>query len=110
MNEADCELSVVFSLALTLFEMLSEQVPFSELDSVNAHRKLQSGMLPDLKNAIPEHIRLSLLSKDPKQRAEAENAPETRLEGILETALSRQPIDRCSMEEFNSMLGELKVA
>ncbi|KAK2957335.1 hypothetical protein BLNAU_7713 [Blattamonas nauphoetae] len=109
LNEQDCELSIVFSLALTLHEMLSEQIPFNEVDAVNAHRKLQSGLLPDLRAAIPEAIRQNLLSKDPLLRNEAEESTEARLEGILETALAKLPVDRCSLAEFETLLGDLRV-
>ncbi|KAK2948044.1 hypothetical protein BLNAU_16991 [Blattamonas nauphoetae] len=61
----------VFRLGLVLYEMETGLVPFGETDAVNAHRQLETGIVPPLsKVSRPEmkDLILECLSLDPKRR------------------------------------------
>ncbi|KAK2947359.1 hypothetical protein BLNAU_17746 [Blattamonas nauphoetae] len=47
-NEVDVEKVSVFRLGLLLWEMETGEIPFKEVDAVNAHRQVVSGVRPDL--------------------------------------------------------------
>ncbi|KAK2955744.1 hypothetical protein BLNAU_9280 [Blattamonas nauphoetae] len=90
--------AVVFSLAMVLFEMLTQEVPFKEMDAVNAHRQIKSGQLPNL-NLINE---MNNREQD-EQEQQAKEVP-ADLSTILEKAMSFNASERPTLKEFVSSL------
>ncbi|KAK2957278.1 hypothetical protein BLNAU_7656 [Blattamonas nauphoetae] len=88
LNAPEVAQSLVFSLGLVLFEMVVGEVPFGQLDGIQAQRKIQIGLLPDLKlithgkkktadktfNAIRDKHELEQTVKDEDTEAAIERA------------------------------------
>ncbi|KAK2950213.1 hypothetical protein BLNAU_14899 [Blattamonas nauphoetae] len=91
----ECDKSVVFSLGMILYEMLAEEIPFKEVDAMNAHRQIKSGSLPNLTLASPPTH-----SDD----------PQTDVTTILEQALLREASERLGLSEFVQALEDVCAA
>ncbi|KAK2944301.1 hypothetical protein BLNAU_20797 [Blattamonas nauphoetae] len=70
-NDVDVEKVSVFRLGLLLWEMETGDVPFKEVDAVNAHRQVVSGIRPDLTKVPDSSMRAliqSCLHQTPEHR------------------------------------------
>ncbi|KAK2945107.1 hypothetical protein BLNAU_19956 [Blattamonas nauphoetae] len=93
LTEDESEKSVVFSLGLVLFEMLSELIPFQEVDAVSAHRKIKTGVIPNLSLIEPSEI-------DEFDDHTMHSGSKNGIQELLLAALSLDPTDRPSLEAF----------
>ncbi|KAK2944300.1 hypothetical protein BLNAU_20796 [Blattamonas nauphoetae] len=70
-NDVDIEKVSVFRLGLLLWEMETGEIPFKEVDAVNAHRQVVSGVRPDLTKVPDSSIRALIqncLHQQPEHR------------------------------------------
>ncbi|KAK2958186.1 hypothetical protein BLNAU_6890 [Blattamonas nauphoetae] len=93
--------SVVFSLGMILFEMLTEEIPFKETDAINAHRQIKSGSLPNLTLASPP----TLSDHQETLQTGAPNDVTT----ILERALLCDASERLSLSELVHALESVSI-
>ncbi|KAK2958258.1 hypothetical protein BLNAU_6745 [Blattamonas nauphoetae] len=102
-----CEKALVFSLGLVLFELLSGDVPFGELDATTARRRMQHGATPDLDLSIPESVRKGLTSSKEEEKRAAESSIEAKFPHILAGALELDPVDRFTLSSFIEAMNEV---
>ncbi|KAK2946579.1 hypothetical protein BLNAU_18492 [Blattamonas nauphoetae] len=76
--------AAVFSLGLVLFEIESGQVPFGEIDALNAHRQLSSGCMP----------RMELVH-------------DSTMKDLIEQCLCLLPKDRPTLSEVSKILEKM---
>ncbi|KAK2948792.1 hypothetical protein BLNAU_16242 [Blattamonas nauphoetae] len=89
-NEIDVEKVLVFRLGLVLYEIETGVVPFGETDAVNAHRQLETGIVPPLDRVVKSEMRdliVACLSIDPKRRPSLSSLTST-LESIGENTIA----------------------
>ncbi|KAK2948790.1 hypothetical protein BLNAU_16240 [Blattamonas nauphoetae] len=89
-NEIDVEKVLVFRLGLVLYEIETGLVPFGETDAVNAHRQLETGIVPPLDRVVKSEMRdliVSCLSIDSKRRPSLSSFTST-LESIGENTIA----------------------
>ncbi|KAK2949468.1 hypothetical protein BLNAU_15556 [Blattamonas nauphoetae] len=68
--------AAVFSLGLVLYEIETGEVPFAEIDAINAHRQMSTGAMPRLERVKNETMRdliVSCLVLSPKDRPTLES-------------------------------------
>ncbi|KAK2947583.1 hypothetical protein BLNAU_17488 [Blattamonas nauphoetae] len=94
-NEIDVEKVLVFRLGLVLYEIETGLVPFGETDAVNAHRQLETGIVPPLDRVVKSEMRdliVACLSIDWKRRPSLSSLTST-LESIEENPL----VENCDL-------------
>ncbi|KAK2954950.1 hypothetical protein BLNAU_10090 [Blattamonas nauphoetae] len=92
-NEIDVEKVLVFRLGLVLYEIETGLVPFGETDAVNAHRQLETGIVPPLDRVVKSEMRDLIgvcLSTDPKRRPSLSSLTST-----LESIEENPPVENC---------------
>ncbi|KAK2954405.1 hypothetical protein BLNAU_10573 [Blattamonas nauphoetae] len=83
-TDVDEKKVLVFRLGLVLWEIETGQVPFRELDAVNAQRQIGTGIVPKM-----------------------ENIENSELVDLLTRCLSFQPDDRPSLDDVGKSLSEV---
>ncbi|KAK2959580.1 hypothetical protein BLNAU_5358 [Blattamonas nauphoetae] len=83
-TNVDLKKVLVFRLGLVLWEIETGQVPFREVDAVNAQRQIGTGILPRM-----------------------ENIKNSELVDLLTHCLSFQPDDRPTLDEVGKELSEV---
>ncbi|KAK2942472.1 hypothetical protein BLNAU_22618 [Blattamonas nauphoetae] len=79
-NDVDVEKVSVFRLGLLLWEMETGEIPFKEVDAVNAHRQVVSGIRPDLTKVTNSSMRALIqncLHQTPEHRPTLTTIPRT---------------------------------
>ncbi|KAK2947579.1 hypothetical protein BLNAU_17484 [Blattamonas nauphoetae] len=94
-NEIDVEKVLVFRLGLVLYEIETGLVPFGETDAVNAHRQLETGIVPPLDRVVKSEMRdliVACLSIDWKRRPSLSSLTST-----LESIEENPPVENCDL-------------
>ncbi|KAK2952270.1 hypothetical protein BLNAU_12829 [Blattamonas nauphoetae] len=96
--------ATVFSVGLVLFEILAGEIPFGEVDSLSAQRRIQSGAEPMWERALSGATQAMLQSDNAQTRQAGQNAADSQLTEICRACIQHSPDDRISLVDlFNSV-------